>query len=150
MKNDSPNEATYSPPADAALYDAFMAQVRARGVTSAALIEAARFWSKLSRSDIPGEPFLPPRILYYFSIHLRIHPQPAFVFDISDTIEQKMQSIRCYESQFITGKSQDYPTTIDDIRDRARYWGWSIGAKYGEPFVSRESIRMTTFRDALV
>lgn len=119
-------------------------------VAATALIEAARFWSKLSRSDIPGEPFLPPRILYYFSIHLRIHPQPAFVFDISDTIEQKMQSIRCYESQFITGKSQEYPTTIDDIRDRARYWGWSIGAKYGEPFASRESIRMTTFRDALL
>lgn len=119
-------------------------------VAATSMIEAARFWAKLSRSDMPGEPYHPPRILYYFSIHLRIHPQPAFVFDISETIEQKMQSIRCYESQFITGKSQEYPTAIDDIKDRARYWGWSINAKYGEPFASRESIRMTSFRDALV
>ena len=119
-------------------------------VAATSMIEAARFWAKLSRSDMPGEPYHPPRILYYFSIHLRIHPQPAFVFDISETIEQKMQSIRCYESQFITGKSQDYPTAIDDIKDRARYWGWSINAKYGEPFASRESIRMTSFRDVLL
>jgi hypothetical protein len=56
-----------------------------------------------------------------------------------------MQSIRCYESQFITGRSQDFPSPLDDIRDRARYWGWSIGARFGEPFASRESIRMNSF-----
>jgi N-acetylglucosamine malate deacetylase 1 len=104
----------------------------------------------LSRSDLPGEPFHPPRVLYYFSIHLRIHPQPAFVFDISEAIEAKMQSIRCYESQFLTGKSQQFPSPLDDIRDRARYWGWSINAAYGEPYASRESVRMTNFRDAML
>ena len=119
-------------------------------LAASSLVDAARFWSKLSRSDIPGEPYLPPRVLYYFSIHLRIHPQPAFVFDISDTIDAKMQSVACYESQFITSKSSDVPTALDDIRDRARYWGWSIGAKYGEPFASRETVRMTSFRDALM
>lgn len=118
-------------------------------VAASSLIDAARFWSKLSRSDIPGEPYFPARVLYYFSIHLRIHPQPAFVFDISDTIEPKMQSIACYESQFLTGKTQNPPTILDDIRDRARYWGWSIGAKYGEPFASRESIRLTSVQDLL-
>ena len=43
------------------------------------LMEDARFWSKLSRSDIPGAPFHPARILYYFSVHLRIveSAQPA-------------------------------------------------------------------------
>ena len=29
---------------------------------------------------------------------------------------------------------------LDDIRDRARYWGWSIGVAYGEPLASREEI----------
>lgn len=115
-------------------------------VAATSLIEAARFWSKLSRTDMPGEPFHPPQILYYFSIHLRIHPQPAFVFDISDSIEEKMNSIRCYQSQFFTGRSQDFPSALDDIRDRARYWGWSISRKYGEPFASRESIRVGSFK----
>ncbi len=107
------------------------------------LVEAARFWSKLSRSDIPGEPYHPPRILHYFSIHLRIHPQPAFVLDISQHLPQKMAAIACYESQFITGRKQDPPTILDDIRDRARYWGWSIGRPYGEPYASREPIGLT-------
>lgn len=118
-------------------------------VAASSLVDAARFWSKLSRSDMPGTPFLPPRILYYFSIHLRIHPQPAFVFDISEAIEPKMRSIRCYESQFLTGRADEFPTPLDDIRDRARYWGWSIGATYGEPFASRETVRISSFRDAL-
>ena len=89
-------------------------------VAATQLIEAARFWSKLSRTDMEGSPFHPPQILYYFSIHLRVHPQPAFVFDISDAIEEKMASIRCYESQFLTGRSQEFPTPLDDIKDRAR------------------------------
>ena len=115
-------------------------------VAATQLIEAARFWSKLSRTDMEGSPFHPPQILYYFSIHLRVHPQPAFVFDISDAIEEKMASIRCYESQFLTGRSQEFPTPLDDIKDRARYWGWSITSKYGEPFASRESIRIGSFQ----
>ncbi|MFO0919226.1 MAG: bacillithiol biosynthesis deacetylase BshB1 [Planctomycetaceae bacterium] len=109
-------------------------------VAACDLAEAARFWAKLSRSDMPGEPYHPPTVLYYWSIHLRIHPSPAVVFDISSVIEEKMAAIRCYESQFLTGKTQQFPTALDDIRDRARYWGWSIQAAYGEPFGSREQI----------
>ena len=64
-------------------------------------------------------------------------------------IDAKMQSVRCYESQFITARSPEFPTALDDIRDRARYWGWSIGAKYGEPFASRESVRVTSLLDVM-
>jgi bacillithiol biosynthesis deacetylase BshB1 len=113
------------------------------------LVDAARFWSKLSKSDLPAEPYWPPRILYYFSIHLRIHPKPAFVLDISDQIELKMQAIGCYESQFVTGRSGQFPTPLDDIRDRSRYWGWSIGTAYGEPFASREELGLKSL-DGLV
>lgn len=114
-------------------------------VAATSLIEAARFWSKLTRTDMEGEPFHPPRIFYYFSIHLRIHPQPSFVFDISDAIDEKMSSVNCYASQFLTGRVQEFPTALDDIRDRARYWGWAISSKFGEPLVSRESVRMSSF-----
>ncbi|MGQ0637046.1 MAG: bacillithiol biosynthesis deacetylase BshB1 [Planctomycetaceae bacterium] len=109
-------------------------------VAATQLAEAARFWSKLTRTDFPGEPWWPPRVLYYFSIHLRIHPRPAFVMDISSQLDEKMRAIGCYESQFVVGRSQQFPTPLDDIRDRARYWGWTIGVAYGEPFASREEI----------
>lgn len=108
------------------------------------LVEAARFWSKLSRSDIPGQPWHPSRVLYYFGIHLRNHPRPAFVLDISEHLETKMAAIRCYESQFIEGRPNTFPTILDDIRDRARYWGWSIGRPFGEPFASREELGLTS------
>jgi bacillithiol biosynthesis deacetylase BshB1 len=118
-------------------------------VAASELAEAARFWAKLTRTDLPGEPYHPPRVFYYWSIHLRIHPQPAMVFDISETIGEKMASIRCYESQFLTGRSQEFPTSLDDIRDRARYWGWSIGTKFGEPLGSREELGMKSLREFL-
>ena len=109
-------------------------------VAASRLVDDARFWSKLSKSDLAGEPYWPPRLLYYFSIHLKIHPKPSFVLDISGQIDGKMQALGCYESQFVTGRSREFPTPLDDVRDRARYWGWSIGAQYGEPFASREEI----------
>ena len=109
-------------------------------VAASKLCDDARFWSKLSRSDMAGEPFWPPQLLQYFSIHLRIHPAPSVVMDISDGIVSKMEAVSCYASQLITGREQTFPTVIDDIRDRARYWGWSIGKAYGEPLSSRESV----------
>jgi bacillithiol biosynthesis deacetylase BshB1 len=109
-------------------------------VAASALVDAARFWAKLTKSDLPGEPHFPLRMLYYFSIHLRIHPKPSFVLDITPHLETKMQALSCYRSQLITGRPATHPTLLDDIRARARFWGWTIGTTYGEPFVSREEI----------
>jgi bacillithiol biosynthesis deacetylase BshB1 len=116
-------------------------------VAASALVDAARFWAKLTKTDLPGQPHYPQRILSYFSIHLRIHPRPSFILDVSNHIDRKMQAIACYRSQFIEGRPATPPTLLDDLRDRARYWGWAIGARYGEPFVSREEIGLRGLRD---
>jgi bacillithiol biosynthesis deacetylase BshB1 len=116
-------------------------------VAASSLCDDARFWSKLSRSDLAGEPFWPPTLLHYFSIHLRIHPAASVVVDISDEIETKMSSVRAYRSQLIEGRSTEHPTVLDDILDRARYWGWSIGRAYGEPLFNREQIGITSLKD---
>ncbi|MBX3437989.1 MAG: bacillithiol biosynthesis deacetylase BshB1 [Planctomycetaceae bacterium] len=115
-------------------------------VAASALCDAARFWAKLSRTDLPGEPYHPPRIYYYWSVHLRIHPSAKFVVDITPFIEDKMAAVRCYASQVLTSRSAAPPTLLDDIRDRARYWGWTIGAAYAEPFASREEIGIRDLR----
>ncbi|WP_146501606.1 bacillithiol biosynthesis deacetylase BshB1 [Rubinisphaera italica] len=109
-------------------------------VRASQLCDDARFWAKLSRSDLEGKAYWPPKMLYYFSVHLRIHPKPSVVVDISEHLEQKMQAIACYESQIKTGRDQNFPTVLDDIRDRARYWGWAIHSTYAEPLISREEI----------
>ena len=44
--------------------------------------EDARFDAKLTRSSIPGEPWYPKRIIYYFCTHLRLSIQPTFCLDV--------------------------------------------------------------------
>ncbi|MCS6978134.1 MAG: bacillithiol biosynthesis deacetylase BshB1 [Gemmatales bacterium] len=116
-------------------------------VAASSLVEAARFWAKLTKTDLPGEPHLPSRILYYFSVHLRIHPQPSVVVDISEHLETKLQALRCYPSQFLEGRPDGQPTVIDKVRDQARYWGWAIGTAAGEPLLSREPLGLRSLRD---
>ncbi|TWT99327.1 1D-myo-inositol 2-acetamido-2-deoxy-alpha-D-glucopyranoside deacetylase [Botrimarina colliarenosi] len=118
------------------------------------LVEGARFWAKLTKTDQPGQPDLsgephhPTRVYYYYCVHLKLAPQPAFVLDISDVWEQKLASIRCYESQFITGRPTN-PSFLDRLRDEAAYWGKSIGTAYGEPITTREPLGLARL-DGLV
>jgi N-acetylglucosamine malate deacetylase 1 len=111
------------------------------------LIEAARFWAKLTKTDMLGEPFYPERIFYYYCVHLRLIAQPAFVLDISDYWAKKQAAIECYRSQFIDGKSPEPPTLIDHLRDQAATWGWSIGVRYGEAFASREPVGLRSMAE---
>lgn len=111
------------------------------------LIEAARFWAKLSKSDIPGEPHFPERILYYFCIHLRLIVPPALIVDISPYWEQKRAAIECYQSQFFTGRPEGAPSITDRLRDQAAYWGAAIGVTYGEGLTSREPLGVASLRD---
>jgi bacillithiol biosynthesis deacetylase BshB1 len=107
------------------------------------LVEDARFWSKLSKSDIPGEPFHPARILYYFSVHLRLVERPGVVIDISEQVDAKVAALRCYRSQLVENQPLDRPGVIDLVCDRTRYWGQLVGVRHAEPFASREPIGLT-------
>jgi N-acetylglucosamine malate deacetylase 1 len=107
------------------------------------LVEDARFWSKLSKSDIPGAPFHPVRILYYFSIHLRIVERPSLVIDISDQLVAKVSALQCYRSQLIENQPEGQPGAIQSVCDRTRYWGHMVGVGHAEPFASREPIGLT-------
>jgi bacillithiol biosynthesis deacetylase BshB1 len=115
-------------------------------VAASALVDAARFWAKLSKTDMPGQPHYPAKVLYFPSMHLRVHLKPAFVLDVSAHHERKLQALRCYHSQFIAGRPTEPPTIFDDITARARYYGWLIGALYGEPFLSREEVGVRDLR----
>ena len=118
-------------------------------VAASSLCDDARFWAKLSRSDLAGEPYWPPMLLHFFSIHLRIHPAASIVVDVSPFIETKMNAVKAYHSQLIEGRSTEYPTVIDDIRDRTRYWGWTIGKAFAEPLLNREQVGVRSLNDIL-
>ncbi len=109
-------------------------------VAASALVDAARFWAKLSKTDMPGEPFHPSKIVYFYSMHLRAHVQPSFVVDVTPHLEKKLEIVACYHSQFIQGKPPAPPTFLDQVRTLAAYWGYLIGVTYGEPFRTREEV----------
>jgi N-acetylglucosamine malate deacetylase 1 len=100
------------------------------------IAEDARFDAKLTKSDIPGDPWHPKRIIYYFCTHLRMNFTPNFCIDISDTIEQKIQSVVCYKSQFV-GNSAFVPDMVKTI---TAYFGSRIGTAYAEPFYTHEML----------
>lgn len=118
-------------------------------VAATPLIEAARFWSKLTKTDMPGEPYYPQRLFYYFCVHLRLAVEPSFVVDISPFWTAKLAALECYRSQLIEGRSQEPPTLLDRIRDQAAYWGYMIGTRYAEPFVTREPLGLGSLRGLL-
>lgn len=96
------------------------------------IAEDARFDAKLTKSTIPGEPWHPKRIIYYFCTHLRMNFVPSFCIDISDQIETKMKAVGCYKSQFV---NNDVP---EMVRTLCGYFGGRIGTKFAEPFFSHE------------
>lgn len=118
-------------------------------VAASALVDAARFWAKLSKTDMPGEPHYPAKILYFPSMHLPQHVKPSLVLDVTEHHERKMQAIECYQSQFVTGRSTMPPTLLDHIRDRARYFGWTIGTTFGEPYILREEVGVRDLQQVL-
>lgn len=101
------------------------------------LVEAARFWAKLVKTDMKGDPWYPPKFYYHLCSHLRPNVQPSFIVDTSETHDRKLAGVRCYQSQFIKKPGS---RALEFINTANRYWGAMIGAKMGEPFFSKENL----------
>jgi bacillithiol biosynthesis deacetylase BshB1 len=112
---------------------------------AARLVEAARFWAKLTKCDLPGAPWHPERIYHYACVHLKVVLKPAFVVDISTTWDVKRRSLACYASQFPQTAAR--PTVLERVEASANWWGAMIGTTHGEPFTAREPIGLRGFAD---
>jgi len=73
---------------------------------------------------------------------------PSFVVDVSEFVDEKMDAVRAYASQFYNEQSQEPATRISDrgflpeIEYRMRYFGSLIGVAAGEPFYVREALNV--------
>jgi bacillithiol biosynthesis deacetylase BshB1 len=101
------------------------------------LVEAARFWGKLVKTDMQGDPWYAPKLYYHLCSHLRPNVQPSFIVDTSAYHEKKLEVIRCYESQFIKKPGSQ---ALQFISTANRFFGSLIGAQTGEPFFSKENL----------
>jgi len=104
----------------------------------------ACFLAGLKKLDGYTEPHRPGKVLYS-SLYANV--TPSFVVDISAQFERRMAALLSYRSQYgaIEEGAELFPQE-QEIRERlgavARYYGNLIGAKYGEPFVVKETMRV--------
>jgi bacillithiol biosynthesis deacetylase BshB1 len=112
------------------------------------LVRHAAYLSGLSKLDTGPPPFRPHKVIYY---QTRFEFTPSFIVDVSDTHERKMKAVRAYGSQFhrpgLAGSETEEtligrPEFLETIETRDRHYGAHIGAKYGEPFLVREAIKV--------
>ncbi len=70
--------------------------------------------------------------------------KPNFIFDISDTMMEKIAALRAYKSQFeLTEESVVTPLVngyIETVEARERLYGQQAGVKYAEGFISKVPI----------
>ncbi|MGA2132684.1 MAG: bacillithiol biosynthesis deacetylase BshB1 [Bryobacteraceae bacterium] len=104
----------------------------------------ACFLAGLKKLDEYSEPHRPHKILYS-SLYANV--TPSFVVDVSAQFEARMAALFSYQSQYgdQSGGRALFPQE-HEIRERlgaiARFYGNLIGAKYGEPFVVKETIQV--------
>lgn len=106
------------------------------------LTDAAVFYSKLTKWDDQFDE-LPPHIIQaqmYYTLAFRgLNLPPGeghVVVDISDTLETKMKSIRCYQTQF--PPEREY--VLDRVRAFAMQQGMAAGLAAGEVLVSTQPL----------
>ena len=116
-------------------------------IAAAQLVRDACFLSGLRNlvTDVPA--FRPRKVVHAMSFR-EDAVVPSFVVDISEVFEQKLAAIRAYHSQFdgLTQAGEVYPNgepLPDIIRHQAAHYGTLIRARYGEPFHTTETLRVS-------
>jgi len=124
---------------------------------SSNLVADAAFLSGLKkieteRNGIKQEAWRPKYVFRYIQDRML---QPDFVIDISDVMEQKIEAIKAYKTQFHNGDSSEpetyisTPDFLDSVIYRHKWFGKMIGVKYAEGFITEKLIGLKNF-DAII
>ncbi|MCD6393506.1 MAG: hypothetical protein J7M40_08355, partial [Planctomycetes bacterium] len=82
------------------------------------------------------------KIIYFYASHLRQHPNPRFLVDVTSQWERKISAIEAYQSQFWLNQQEPAQRgwIIEHITALCRYFGTRVGVKYAEPFFIHEMV----------
>ena len=106
------------------------------------ITDAAIFYSRLTKWDdyFDGLPVHTIKMQLYYSLafgSLELPPSGGrFVTDIGETLQTKLDAIRCYKTQFPPAKQQ----VFDRVRAFAEHVGHTAGYQAGELFFSPRSV----------
>ena len=109
------------------------------------ITEAARFYSQLTKWDDRFDGTEPFRIDHLVYRPVRVaaeiaHWHTQFVVDITDTIDRKIEAVRCYRSQFDGERLEGLEHYI---RSGAGVEGGSVGVRFGETYALPRPIGIT-------
>ncbi len=108
--------------------------------------ESARLASMKRYDEETGDEKIPVPIVAHNMFSRLV--QPSFIVDISDFLDEKMNAIRAYRSQFYDPGSTEPETRLtsktflEELESRSRFFGSMIGARAGEPFYVREALNI--------
>lgn len=115
-------------------------------IAASELGTASRFYAKLTKTNMKGEPYFPPKILYYYTSHFKLIPHPSFVMPVEEKIfEEKIKAVETYESQ-MNHKNRDIP---DFLKTMGKFYGSKINKKYAEPFYTPELLGIKNLQSIL-
>ncbi|MBI4521801.1 MAG: bacillithiol biosynthesis deacetylase BshB1 [Gemmatimonadetes bacterium] len=115
---------------------------------AAQLVYDAAFLAGLARVESGGlPPHRPAKVLH--ALTYREHAvKPTFVVDITKEMDRKLEVLACYESQ-LAGKNWAGEvfaggdrSLADQVRVQCAHYGSLIRTAYGEPFWTRETMRV--------
>jgi bacillithiol biosynthesis deacetylase BshB1 len=113
-------------------------------IVTSQLVRDACFLAGLAKlaPDVPKH--RPNKVVHTLSFR-QDATKPTFVVDITDEFEQKLEAVRCYDSQFggVTQAGEVYPNgepLYDMVRHYAACYGALIRRRYGEPFLTVETM----------
>jgi len=111
---------------------------------TAELARSVHFFSGAGGFPCDLPPYRPLRLLFHLE-HRDV--QPSFVVAISEVYEDKIRAVRCYRSQF--GDAERETGTVvgskafhHRLYARAELFGRQIGARFGEGYVTDDTLRI--------
>lgn len=120
---------------------------------AAELVKHACFLSGLSKIETqwqgkPQNAWRPKQVYHYIQDK---DLEPDFLIDISEHIEQRMNAVMAYQSQFFESRTNEpityisTPEYMDALKGRLLLWGKRMGVKYAEGFTTNKTIGVSGF-----
>jgi bacillithiol biosynthesis deacetylase BshB1 len=133
-----------------ALYDRHPDHGRASDLANDAIFLSGLRRVETELDGVSQEAWRPRLTLQYIQ---DTYIKPDIIIDISEQMEQKIEAIRAFKTQF-DSPSKDEPQTyistpafLQSVIARAREMGKNIGAEYGEGFTSRKLLGVESLFD---
>lgn len=133
-----------------ALHDRHPDHGRAGDLANDAIFLSGLIKIETELNGVKQEAWRPRLVLQYIQDR---YIKPDVIIDVTDFIEQKLQSIRAFKTQFDSpdeSEPQTYissPEFMDFVMGRARELGKQIGVKYAEGFTSRKLLGVDNLFD---